>query len=175
MVDAVPESEGLRFGWQSVAVLTTDRRYPWQFLVSLPTTLDRHLKLLSVRRYCDEHDVNVRRPERLFPVFGAALANVPQFFRARGHPLSKLPGEAVERILRHPEGLKPLIGKSDAHPGIGQRAGRVRGRSHDCAQPPHQLASGFAVVNAEQNVCRRVRSRPRAHNSALDVIKLECD
>src|SRR5437899_3839167 len=109
MVDAVPESEGLLLGGRRVAVLTPDRRYPWQFLVSLPTALERHLKLLSVRRYCDEYNVNVRRPKRLFPVFGAALANVPQFFCARGHPLPELSGEAVERILRRADGLKPLI------------------------------------------------------------------
>src|SRR5262245_3365759 len=151
MADAVPESEWLRFGGQRVTVLAPDRSYPRQFPISFPSTLDRQFKLLSVRRDCDDRYVDVRRPKRLLPVFGAALANVPQFFGARSHPLPELPGEAVERLLRHAEGLKPMIGERDAHPGIGQRAGRVRGRSHDCAEPPHQLASGFAVVNAEQN------------------------
>src|SRR5215510_5238054 len=119
MADAVPESEGLRFGGKRVTVLAPDRSYPRQFPISLPSALKRDLKLLSARRDCDERYVNVRRPERLFPVFGSALADVSQFFRARGHPLPEFPGEAVERFLWHAEGLEPLIGERNAHPGIG--------------------------------------------------------
>src|SRR5262245_46696226 len=119
MADAVPESEGLRFGGKRVTVLAPVSSYPRQFPIRLPSALDRQFKLLSVRRDCDEHNLNLRRPERLFPVFGAALAGVSQFFGARGHSLPELPGEAVERILRHAEGLKPVISERDAHPGIG--------------------------------------------------------
>jgi hypothetical protein len=119
--------------------------------------------------------VDVRRPERLFPVCGAALAGVAQHVRARGHALLKLPRKADEGILRHTERLEALKGERDAHPGIASRAGRVGGRGHHSARPPQQLPPGCAVVNAEQHVDCRIRGRPRAQHSTLDVIQLKHD
>src|SRR5262249_47161206 len=119
MTDAVPESEWFLFGGQRMAVLAPDRSYPWQFLVSLPRLIKRRLEPLGIRRDRYEDDVDFRCPERLFPISGAALAGVSQLFRARGHPLSDPRGEAAERTLRRAKGFKPLVGKRDAHPGIG--------------------------------------------------------
>ena len=90
--------------WQSCRQIAV---IPAQLLVRLASALERRLEPLRIRRDRDEHDVDVRRPERLFPVLGAALAGVAQRFRARGHALPELPGEAVERILRHAERLEP--------------------------------------------------------------------
>ena len=90
--------------------------------------------------------MDVRRPERLFPVFRAALAGVAQRLRPRGHPLLELRREAVERILRHAQRLEALEAERDAHPGIAGRAGRVGGRGH------HVLS-------------RRISSRPALRSS----------
>ena len=156
--------------WRQIALIPGDSsRYAFRARSSAASSRWR------VRRDRDEHDVDVRRPERRFPVLGAALAGVAQRLRARGHPLPELPREAVERVLRHAEGLEALVGERDADPGIGRRAGRVRGRGHDGARPPHQLPPGLAVVDAEQDVGGRVRRRPRAQDAALDVIQLEHD
>jgi hypothetical protein len=88
MADAIPESEGLRLGGQRVAVLAPDRRYPWgQLPVRLPSALKHRLEPRTIRRDRDEHDMNVGRPERRFPVLGATVAGVTQSFRARPSPV----------------------------------------------------------------------------------------
>src|SRR5262245_1041796 len=108
MADAVPESEWLLFGGERVTVLAPDRGYPREFLIRLPGAIERRLKPQGIGRDRYEDDVDILRPERLFPGFGAALAAVSQLFRARSHPLPEFPGEAVERILRRADGFKPM-------------------------------------------------------------------
>ena len=52
--------------------------------------------------------MDVRGPERLLPVFGGALTDIPQFRRARGHALLERQREAVERVLRNAQRLEAL-------------------------------------------------------------------
>ena len=52
--------------------------------------------------------MDVRGPERLFPVFGGALTDIPQFCGARGHALLERQREAVERVLRNAQRLQAL-------------------------------------------------------------------
>src|SRR5215475_3306571 len=175
MADPIPEPEGFLRSGQRVAVLAPERGDPWQFLIGLPRALKHRLKPWRVRRERGEYDVDVRRPERLFPVCGAALAGIAQCVRARSHPLLELPREAVEGILRHAEHLEALERERDAHPGIAGGAGRVGSRGHHGARPPQQLPPGCAVVNAEHDIGCRIRSWPGAQHSALNIIQVEHD
>ena len=45
----------------------------------------------------------------------------------------------------------------------------------DRVQPPHQLAAGRPVIDAQQQVGSGVRRRPLVQGSALDVVELEAD
>ena len=114
-----------------------------------------------------------RGAERLLPVLGAALADVAQLGRAGRHPLAELRREAVERVLRHAERLQPLVGEGDGDPGVVRGIGRRASRVDHGVQPPHQLASGGAVVDAQQQVGADVRRRSLVQRAALDVVELE--
>jgi len=96
MADAVPKPEWFCLCRQSVTILTPYRRYPRQRTVRLPRGFEYSLKAFAVWRHGDQHDVNFRRPERLFPIVRAALASISEFVSARGHSLPEFPGEAVE-------------------------------------------------------------------------------
>src|SRR5215510_10610629 len=91
----------------------------------------------------------------------------------RRHSLPELPGETVERFLRHAQGFETVIGECDAYPGVGQRACWVGCRG-DCASNfSNQLTPGLAVVNAKRDVGGRVRRGPGAKNTALNVFKFK--
>jgi hypothetical protein len=57
---------------------------------------------------------------------------------------------AVVFFLRKAQRPEAMVGQRDADPHVARRAGRVGGRRHDGREPPHQLASCPAVVDAEQ-------------------------
>ena len=52
--------------------------------------------------------MDIRAPERLFPVLGGALTNIPQLCRTRRHALLERQREAVERVLRNTQRLEAL-------------------------------------------------------------------
>ena len=81
--------------------------------------------------------MDVRRPERLFPVVRAVLANVAEQLRARGHALLELRRKAGERVRRHAERLQALVGERNGDPGVRPAGwtmtGRNRPRAGDAA------------------------------------------
>src|SRR5262249_48971901 len=110
---------------------------------------------------------------RLLPIFSRALASVAQVMCTRGHSLTEFPREAVQRLLRHAQSFESFVGESNAHPCIGEGTRRVRGRSHHLADTAHQLASGFAIIDAQRDVRGYVRRRPRTQHTALNVVEFK--
>ena len=99
----------------------------------------------------------------------------PRRRRARRHPLAELRCEAVQRGLRHSQRLQAVVGERDGDPGVlrgirGRRAG-----VDDPLQPPYQLASGGAIVDAKQHVGADVRRGTFVERPCLDVVQLESD
>src|SRR5215207_5595483 len=95
---AVSITEGLFLGVERVTILPPDSCNTRQLPIRLPGALQRRLEPLSIRRDRGQHDVDLRRSERLFPFVGAAVAGVPPVFCACGHPLLELRREAVQRV-----------------------------------------------------------------------------
>ena len=173
LADAVLEAEGGAPGRELVAVLAPDHLDAGQLLVRAPRPLGDRLEARRVGREHRQRDVHVGRAERLLPVLRAALADVAELGRARRHPLPELRREAVERVLRHAERLETVIGEGDGDPGVVRRIGRRPAGVDDRVQPPHQLPSRRAVVDAEQQVGADVRRRSLVQRAALDVVELE--
>src|SRR3981081_1446503 len=98
---------------------------------------------LRVRSERSEHDVDVSGPERLLPMFGAALVRVTQNSGASSHALLKLRRKAIERCLRHTKCLEPLKAECDAHPGVARLALRMCSRCHHGAYSAHQFPPGL--------------------------------
>src|SRR5262245_5140399 len=114
-----------------MAVLTPDRHDALHAFISFSRASQSRFKLFGIGGYGCDDDVNFGRTQRLLPVFGATLPNVPEVFSACRHPLPKLPGEAVEGFLRDAESLEPLISQRNADPCVRQWTGRIRRRSHN--------------------------------------------
>jgi hypothetical protein len=67
--------------------------------------------------------MDIGGPQRLLPVVRAALADVAQFGRPRGHSLPELRREALQRVLRHTERLQALVGEGSGDPSVLGRVG----------------------------------------------------
>src|SRR5437762_1667715 len=173
MSDAIPEPESFSLTLTNMAVLPPDRSDPPQLSICLPRAFHGRLKTFRIRRNGSDHNMDIWRPKRLFPVLRSALSLVPQHLRACRHPLLKLRGKAVERSLRNTQSLEALERKRDAHPGITAGAYGVSSRSYDAAQAGHQFATCFALVDTKQHISRRIRRRPRTKHSALNVIEFK--
>ena len=116
--------------------------------------------------------MDVRRPERLLPVFWRALPHVPQVGRAGGHALLELGREAGQRVLRHPERLEPLV--AERHPERHRVVGIERRRRVEIRdQAPQQLAPRAPVVDAHDLVRAGVGGRPGHQSPGLDVVQLQ--
>ena len=71
-----------------------------------------------------------------FSQFSGALSPIsPKSFARARHPLPELPGETVERLLRHAKRFEALVGQSDAHPRVRQWTVGIGGRSHNSRNP----------------------------------------
>jgi hypothetical protein len=112
-------------------ILTPDRRDARQLLISLAGAFERRRKMNLIGRNGCDHDMDLRRAERFFPVFRAVLTGVAEHLRPCGHSLLEFHREAVEGILSHTERLETLKGQGKAHPGIANRAFRVCRRGHE--------------------------------------------
>ena len=111
--------------------LTPDRLF-----VRFSSARQYGLEPRRVGRERADRDVDVRGPERLFPVFGRALADIAQFCRARGHALLELRRKAVERILWHAQRLQALEGERGGDPSLMVGISRVGGGGERRDQPP---------------------------------------
>ena len=162
-------------GWELVALLAPDHLHAGEVSLRLACLVDHLLEPLAVRGERRDGDVHLRASERLLPVLRAALAVVAEVRRARRHPLAELRREAVERGLRHPEGLQAVIREGDGDPGIvcGIRGGPSG--VDDPVQAANQLASVGPVVDAQQEVRPDVRRRALMERPGLDVVQLEAD
>ena len=103
---------------------------------AFPSAREYALEPRRVGRERAERDMDVRGPERLFPVFGGALADIAQFCRARGHALLERQREAVERVLRNAQRLEALEGERGADPSLVAGIRRARGGGERRNQPP---------------------------------------
>ena len=72
-----------------------------------------------------------------------------------------------------PSAFRPVVGEGDGDPGVRARIGRRPAGVDEREQPPHQLAAGRAVVDAQQQVGADVGRRPLVQRPALDVVELE--
>ena len=96
--------------------------------VRLPSACEYRLKARRIGRERADRDVDVRGTERLFPVFGGALADVAQPCRARRHALLERQWEAVERVLWYAQRLETLEGERRGDPSLLGGISRVAGR-----------------------------------------------
>ena len=117
--------------------------------------------------------MDVCRPEWFLPVGRVALADVAELGCPRGHSLAELRGEAVQRVLRHAERLQALVGEGRGDPGVVGGIGGGPAGIDDREQPAHQLATGRAVVHANQQIGTDVRARPLVQSATLDVVELQ--
>ena len=83
-----------------------------------------------------QRDMDIRGSERLLPILGGVLTNIPELCRTRGHPLLERQREAVERVLRHTERLQPLEREPGADPRLLAPISRAGGVAKCGNQPP---------------------------------------
>ena len=157
LADPVLEAEGRPPALELVAVLAPDHLDARELRMRAARLLDHGLQPLAVRGERRQGDVDVTGAERPLPVLRTAVADVAQQRRAGRHPLSELRREAVERALRDPERLQPVVGEGDRDPGVVGRIGRGSSAVDDVLQSPDELAPGGAVVDAEQQIRPDVR------------------
>ena len=157
LADPVLEAEGRPPARELVAVLAPDHLDARKLRMRAARLLDHGLQPLAVRGERRQSDVDVAGAERLLPVLRTAVADIAQQRRAGRHPLSELRREAVERALRDAERLQAVIGEGGRDPGVVGGIGRGSSAVDDVVQSPHELASGGAVVDAEQEVRPGVR------------------
>ena len=108
MADAVPEPESFLLGGQRVTIQAPDGGDPGEFLIRFPGAREYALEPRRVGRERAKPDMDVRGPERLLPILGGALTDIPQFCGARGHALLERQRKAVERVLRNAQRLEAL-------------------------------------------------------------------
>src|ERR1035438_5433624 len=101
-----------------MAIQAPDGGDPGEFLIRFPGAGEHSLEPLRVGSEPADRDMDVRCPERFFPVFGGALTDIPQYLRASGHALLEGQGEAVERVRRYPQRLEALERDCDADPSL---------------------------------------------------------
>ena len=172
LTDAVLESERRPPGGELVAVLSPDQLDTRQFGVDLAGLLRDGSQACLVGREDGDGDMHVGGAEWFLPVVGTALAGVPQDLGSGSHPLAELWREAVQRRLWHPESHQPVVGEGDRQRGlVGDVASG--GGVGDRVQPPHQLASICAVLDAQQQVGADVRRGTLVQRAGLDVVKLQ--
>src|SRR5437588_3652363 len=135
--------------------------------------LDCRSSIRKIRREGSNNDVDIRGPERLFPVFGAAFAAVSEQVRARSHSLLEFRRKAFERRARRAQRLEALVAESSANPSVAGRAGWMSRGGNDFAQPADQLPPGLSIVDSKDHISRVIWSGPRAQHSALNIIELE--
>ena len=141
--------------------------------MSFPSATEYGLKPRCVGRKPTDCHVDVRDPERLFPVFGGALSDITQHTRARGHALLERQWETVERVLRNTQRLEALESERGADPSLVTGIGRVGSVGERRNEPPQQLATGASVVNSEQDIDANVRRRPGMQGAFLDIVQFK--
>src|SRR5215203_4806117 len=137
MTDTVAETERLCLSREGVTILSPDCRDSLHLPIRLARASEGGLEPMLIRGHCHQHHVDILRPEWLLPVLRTALPDVAQLFRARGHPLTKLPRKTVKRLLRHAERFEPLMSQSNAHPRVSQRTVGIGGRSDNSRCPAY--------------------------------------
>ena len=157
LADAVLEAEGCPPGRELVAVLTPDHLHAGKVLLRRRARSTTFCSRSLSGEMPGDGNVHLGRAKWLLPVLRAALSGVAQVLRARRHALPELGREAVERGLWHAECLQALVCEGDGDPGVLRG---IRGRSsgvHDTVESPHQLASGGAFIDAQQQVGADIR------------------
>jgi hypothetical protein len=139
-------------------------------MVSATHFLDGGLEPRGIGRERGQRDVHVGSTERLLPTSGAALPYVAQLDRPRRHALLELWREAVERVVRQAERLQALVGEGHGDPGAVPRLRAGTSMVHNREQPPHQLTTGRAVIDAEEHVLPDIGRGPLVQRPALDVV-----
>lgn len=175
MADPVAIAEVLGLGGQRIAVLPPYRSHAGEPVVGGTGPVDGRFQVGGVGRDRCEYHMDVGAAQRRFPVLGAAVAHIAQRFGAGGHPLPELPGERVQRGARHAQRLQAATGDGHTHPHLSQRADRVRRGGYRRTRAPHQLPPITLVVDAEDEIGRRIRRRPRTEHPALDVAEFQRD
>src|SRR5437879_3996554 len=94
VTNPILETERFLLVRQNMAILPPDCRDARQLLICSASTFERGFKMLCVRRNGSDDYVDIRGPERLFPVLRAAFAVVTEYLRPRGHSLLKFQWKA---------------------------------------------------------------------------------
>src|SRR5438105_1415753 len=133
VTNSILETKRFLLVWQNMAILPPDCRDALQLLICLAGTFERGFKMLCVRRNCSDDDVDIRGPERLFPILRTAFAVVTEYVRPRGHSLLKFQWKALKRCAWYAQRFEALKAEGSTHPGVTGRACWVGCRSDDAA------------------------------------------
>src|SRR5262249_43381197 len=120
-----------------------------------------------------KRDMHVRRAERVFPVGGGVIADIVEDRGPRRHALAELFGEALERRLRHSQGLEALMGERDAQPTRKTRLPPSVRRCYMREKTAQHLAPLRGVVDAKNDVLAGGRTRAWPKYRCLYVAQVE--
>ena len=122
-------------GGQRVTIQAPDGGDPVEFLVRRPGAREYTLKPRRVGGERAEPDVDIRGAERLLPILGGTLTNIPELCRTRRHALLERQRKAVERVLRNTQRLEALERESGADPRLAgsDQPGSWRRRARESA------------------------------------------
>src|SRR5437588_4823187 len=133
VTNPILETERFLLVRQNMAILPPDCRDALQLLIGLAGTFERDVKMLCVRGNRSDDYVNIRGPERLFPILRTAFAVVTEYLRPRGHSLLKFQRKALKRCAWYAQRFEALKAEGSTHPGVTGRACWVGCRSDDVA------------------------------------------